>query len=127
MKDPNWFELKWHQWKLGFTVWIETIRDHRVKHAWDRIDILERQLAALIHNPHCPHSLMKIAEATVHDTAWGYQYLVVNMHCVDCAQDWKLQARTPGKFSSHSNSDVFVDASLSPRTRNMNSTLGRPE
>jgi hypothetical protein len=60
----------------------------------------------------CPHTWIQVLNAEHHKTPYGYEYWVALIGCRDCDEEWKVQARTPGKFSSASESQVFRDANL---------------
>jgi hypothetical protein len=63
------------------------------------------------HRHVCTHESIAMVEGDVHPTRYGYDYLVVHLRCRDCPSEWKVQGRTPGKFSSRPAQKTFTDAS----------------
>lgn len=66
---------------------------------------------ALLRQPsQCGHVSLRVANAEVYKTRYGYSYWVAHVKCRDCPEEWKLQARTPGAYSSDPDSNVFRDS-----------------
>lgn len=55
----------------------------------------------------CRHVGIKVVNAEVVKTIYGYSYWVAHLRCLDCPEEWKVQARTPGRYSAEPQSNVF--------------------
>jgi hypothetical protein len=55
----------------------------------------------------CGHVALGVVSADVHKTPYGYSYFVAHLKCLDCSEEWKVQARTSGYFSASPTSNVF--------------------
>ncbi len=59
----------------------------------------------------CPHTWLDVVEAHVTETRYAYSYWQAHVVCHDCGEEWFLQARTPGFYSSRPSSPVYEDSS----------------